>query len=217
MNTHAIYLSVIAILITAIVYASAKAIRANKVMTDIEERFGINETIRSSVPRPGGEPLRQTTSAELLRPRTFDQYRQEVDALIDRAQLLGEFGSKTNLSEACAKALVGGKRLRAIIVLEIARATSIQQRDRASLGENSEVEITPVDVSEVALFIEYIHSASLVIDDLPAFDNDLLRRGRPSLHDLVRAPGIPDPNLRTSRCRCEPDGTAAARTRSRYL
>ena len=37
----------------------------------------------------------------------------------------------------------------------------------------------------MAIFIEYVHAASLVIDDLPEFDNDLLRRGAPSLHAAV--------------------------------
>jgi geranylgeranyl diphosphate synthase type II len=32
------------------------------------------------------------------------------------------------------------------------------------------------------LFIEYIHAASIIIDDLPCMDNDTLRRGKPTLH-----------------------------------
>jgi len=183
-RSHAVYLAIIAVLIIVVVYASAKAVRAHKVMADVEARFGLNEAVRSSLPRKGGEPLRRYTAADLLRPRTFDQYRREVDALLERAQTLEEFGKKTQLSEACSKALVGGKRLRAIILLEVARATTIRRlrthRD-AARGD----EPTPVDAGEVALFVEYIHTASLVVDDLPAFDDDLLRRGRPSLHAEV--------------------------------
>jgi geranylgeranyl diphosphate synthase type II len=183
-RSHVVYLATIAVLIIAVVYASAKAVRAHRVMTEVEARFGLNDVIRSSLPRKGGEPLRKSTAADLLRPRTFDQYRREVDALLERAQALEEFGGQTQLSEACSKALIGGKRLRAIILLEVARAASIRRLEahrnnaRARPGD----EPTPVDAGEVALFVEYIHSASLVIDDMPAFDNDLLRRGRPSLH-----------------------------------
>jgi geranylgeranyl diphosphate synthase type II len=168
-------------LIIVVVCVSAKAVRAHKLMTDVETRFGLNELIRSSYPRKGGMPLRRCSAADLLRPRTYNQYRQEVDALIERAQALEEFGAPTQLSEACGKSLIGGKRIRAIILLEVARATSIQRlRDHRSAARGDEP--TPVDAGEVALFIEYIHSASLVIDDLPEFDNDLLRRGHPSLH-----------------------------------
>jgi geranylgeranyl pyrophosphate synthase len=34
----------------------------------------------------------------------------------------------------------------------------------------------------VACGVEFVHAASLVVDDLPAFDNALLRRGRPAVH-----------------------------------
>jgi len=111
------------------------------------------------------------STADLLRPRTFTQYQKEIDTLIVRAQALEEFGDNTQLSVACCKALEGGKRIRAVVLLEVARTASI----RAQIT-------SPVDAGEVALFIEYIHSASLVIDDLPMFDNDQLRRGRASLH-----------------------------------
>jgi geranylgeranyl diphosphate synthase type II len=183
-RSHVVYLATIAVLIIAVVYATAKAVRAHRVMTEVEVRFGLNDVIRSSLPRKGGEPLRKSTAADLLRPRTFDQYRREVDALLERAQALEEFGGQTQLSEACSKALIGGKRLRAIILLEVARAASICRLEahRNNARARPCDEPTPVDAGEVALFVEYIHSASLVIDDMPAFDNDLLRRGRPSLH-----------------------------------
>jgi len=58
-------------------------------------------------------------------------------------------------------ALISGKRLRPMILLSI-----------ADDGRSN----------NMALFIEYIHCASLVIDDLPCMDNDLERRGQPTLH-----------------------------------
>lgn len=181
MHAHAIYLAVIAVLLIVVVCASAKAVRAHRIMTDVEERFGLNESTPASLPRK--EALRRYSGAGILRPRTFAQYAEEVNTLLRRAQTLEEFGKGTALSGACQKALTGGKRLRAIILLEVARATSVnrQKSHRSGVGEKP----MPVDAGEVALFIEYIHAASLVIDDLPEFDNDGVRRGRPSLHAEV--------------------------------
>ena len=68
----------------------------------------------------------------------------------------------------------GGKRLRPILAL--AAAEAIAER----LG-------TPVDQADelampLACALELIHTYSLVHDDLPAMDNDTLRRGRPTAH-----------------------------------
>jgi geranylgeranyl pyrophosphate synthase len=62
--------------------------------------------------------------------------------------------------------LGGGKRVRAALVFATARAVG--------LGEP--------DVEGAACAIELVHAYSLVHDDLPAMDNDDLRRGRPTCH-----------------------------------
>lgn len=72
-----------------------------------------------------------------------------------------------NLRAACLHAvLAGGKRLRPILVLESARAS----------GGAVEDAIAP------AVAIELVHAFSLVHDDLPALDDDDLRRGKPTCH-----------------------------------
>lgn len=72
-----------------------------------------------------------------------------------------------NLRAACLHAvLAGGKRLRPILVLECARAAGASAS--ASLP--------------AAIAIEFVHAFSLVHDDLPALDNDALRRGKPTCH-----------------------------------
>ena len=72
-----------------------------------------------------------------------------------------------NLRAACLHAvLAGGKRLRPILVLESARAA----------GGSIEDALPP------AVAIELIHAFSLVHDDLPALDDDDLRRGKPTCH-----------------------------------
>jgi geranylgeranyl pyrophosphate synthase len=62
--------------------------------------------------------------------------------------------------------LGGGKRLRAALVYAVGEA----------LGATDDALDTP------ACALELIHAYSLVHDDLPAMDNDDLRRGRPTLH-----------------------------------
>ena len=62
----------------------------------------------------------------------------------------------------------GGKRIRPILCMEAARAVS----DAAPGIEN------------VACTLEMIHTYSLIHDDLPALDNDDLRRGRPTCHKV---------------------------------
>ncbi|MCL4351784.1 MAG: polyprenyl synthetase family protein [Firmicutes bacterium] len=64
--------------------------------------------------------------------------------------------------------LAGGKRLRPQLVMA----------STAYLG------LPPETFREVALAVEYIHTYSLVHDDLPAMDNDDLRRGQPTAHKM---------------------------------
>lgn len=60
----------------------------------------------------------------------------------------------------------GGKRIRPVLALEFARACG-GSRD---------------DCLPLACSLEYVHTYSLIHDDLPCMDNDDLRRGKPSCH-----------------------------------
>ena len=62
--------------------------------------------------------------------------------------------------------LGGGKRMRAFLVMESAALFGVDRRCAA----------------RVAASVEMVHAYSLVHDDLPAMDNDDLRRGKPSTH-----------------------------------
>ena len=66
--------------------------------------------------------------------------------------------------------LNGGKRLRAIMLLESFRLFSDDKDTEKMLAE------------PFAAALEFIHAYSLVHDDLPAMDNDVLRRGKPTTH-----------------------------------
>ena len=68
----------------------------------------------------------------------------------------------------------GGKRLRPMLVLAAAEAVGA----RALLPEATAIRLS----LPAACAIELIHTYSLVHDDLPAMDNDTLRRGRPTAH-----------------------------------
>lgn len=173
-RAHALYLAVIAILVVVLVYAAGRAIRSHQLLKEIQARFGLGGEVRSSLPRR--EPLRTVTAEALLRERTYDEYQREVDEIIERALALGEFGPAGRLAEACAYALQGGKRLRSVILMEIARA--LTARDQKAGG----AALQPVDPADAVLFVEFLHAASLAIDDLPDFDDDATRRGGAALH-----------------------------------
>jgi farnesyl diphosphate synthase len=72
------------------------------------------------------------------------------------------------LGEAMRYAVLdGGKRLRPLLVLATAQAVG---------GEN------PAAALRAACALELIHAYSLVHDDMPCMDNDVLRRGKPTVH-----------------------------------
>jgi geranylgeranyl diphosphate synthase type II len=66
--------------------------------------------------------------------------------------------------------LAGGKRMRPVLVLAAADAIGLGHPDARALA------------LPAACALEMIHTYSLVHDDLPAMDNDTLRRGRPTAH-----------------------------------
>jgi geranylgeranyl pyrophosphate synthase len=79
----------------------------------------------------------------------------------------------------------GGKRLRPILTL--ATADAVAPADRA---RTVPAQIPAIDAAlPAACAVELIHTYSLIHDDLPAMDNDTLRRGRPTLH-VVYGDGI---------------------------
>lgn len=99
-------------------------------------------------------------------------YPKEKQKLVDEA-LHKYFPPPNRYSEIVYKAMhhsvfAGGKRFRPVITLLVAEAFG---------GDVKEVLPT-------ACAIEFIHTYSLIHDDLPAIDNDELRRGKPTCHVL---------------------------------
>jgi geranylgeranyl diphosphate synthase type II len=82
-------------------------------------------------------------------------------------EILDSYGDSSRILEAMRYSLnAGGKRIRPILSMAAAEA----------VGGNA------ADVLPIACAIEMIHTYSLIHDDLPAMDNDALRRGKPTSH-----------------------------------
>lgn len=103
---------------------------------------------------------------------SFEQYARQVGPTIEAAleQAVAQVpGCPEILQEAMYYALLGpGKRLRPMLVLLAAEACG---------GEAQQA-------IPAACAVEMVHAYSLVHDDLPAMDNDDLRRGRPTCHKV---------------------------------
>ena len=94
--------------------------------------------------------------------RTAAIVEEELDALMPLPE-----GDERRLVEAMRYAtLGGGKRMRGFLVIEVAKLFMVNATCAA----------------RVAASVEMLHAYSLVHDDLPAMDNDDLRRGKPSCH-----------------------------------
>jgi farnesyl diphosphate synthase len=95
------------------------------------------------------------------------QVESFLDSLLERHVRTGEIDRPQRLLAAMRHGLLnGGKRLRPFLVIESARM----------LGCETSAPI------HVAAALECVHSYSLVHDDLPAMDDDDLRRGQPTVH-----------------------------------
>jgi geranylgeranyl diphosphate synthase, type II len=123
--------------------------------------------------------------AESLPSTTVDTARAEASGLLERsAQCVNDYFRQLNdkypsspprLLESIQYSLMaGGKRLRPALLLESARACG-NQGDRTA---------APVTAVVAAAAMELIHTFSLVHDDLPAMDDDDLRRGLPTNHKI---------------------------------
>jgi geranylgeranyl diphosphate synthase, type II len=113
----------------------------------------------------------------------LDAARADIDRALDRYLPMPP-RSPAVISEAMRYSVfAGGKRLRPILTLAAADAVARQTAPGQPPAEARGIAMP------VACAIELIHTYSLIHDDLPAMDNDTLRRGRPTLH-VVYGDGI---------------------------
>ena len=107
---------------------------------------------------------------------TMEEYRRMVETRLEQFFVLPDSDPMHGYAEAARYSLLaGGKRIRAILVLEFCRMCG---------GD-------PKNALDVACAIEMLHAYSLIHDDLPCMDNDDLRRGKllSSANVLRRWPG----------------------------
>jgi geranylgeranyl diphosphate synthase type II len=98
---------------------------------------------------------------------TLEQGRLTTDAALERL-LPPETQHPTSIHKAMRHSVfAGGKRLRPILCMEAGRMVAGSQ---------------PVGIEDLGAALEMLHTYSLIHDDLPALDNDDLRRGRPTCH-----------------------------------
>jgi geranylgeranyl pyrophosphate synthase len=108
----------------------------------------------------------------------LDEYlvarRREIEAALER--YLGDVSrcAPLLLDAMRYSLMAGGKRLRPVLTL--AAADAIASHRQSSADHARELAMP------AACAIEMIHTYSLIHDDLPAMDDDVLRRGRPTLH-----------------------------------
>ncbi len=97
-----------------------------------------------------------------------DELRRQVERYLDELRFVdAETAGAEGLEEAMRYSLLaGGKRIRPVLALATARA----------IGAAAE------RMLPIAAALELIHTYSLIHDDLPAMDDDDLRRGRPTCH-----------------------------------
>ena len=124
------------------------------------------------------------TNTAVSTPPSFAAYatamRAEIDAALGRV-LPRPPACPPVVAEAMRYAItVGGKRMRPILTLATAEAVA---RANGSVNDAAIADARRLAMP-AACAIEMIHSYSLVHDDLPAMDDDCLRRGKPTLHVL---------------------------------
>jgi len=101
-------------------------------------------------------------------PQFFESDRAGIEEALDRL-LPKEEAHPASIHKAMRYSVfAGGKRIRPILCLEAA----------AMFSEN------PVAAVSTGCALEFIHTYSLIHDDLPALDNDDFRRGKPTCHKV---------------------------------
>ena len=108
-------------------------------------------------------------AASTVRPAYPEHLRVEVERYLEELRFSEEFAT-AGLEEAMRYSLLaGGKRIRPVLTLATASALGARPRQRCCRSPAA---------------IELIHTYSLIHDDLPAMDDDDLRRGRLTCHKV---------------------------------
>lgn len=98
---------------------------------------------------------------------TLNEGRALVDAALERLLPASDIRPNSIHRAMRHSVFAGGKRIRPILSMEAGRSVA---------------GVLPEGIEELGAALEMLHTYSLIHDDLPALDNDDLRRGRPTCH-----------------------------------
>lgn len=98
----------------------------------------------------------------------FNEYIEKTNNYLEKVKLQGTDYQKTLYDSVNYSLMASGKRLRPVLCLAVCEAVGGDINDALPFGCG----------------LEMIHNSSLIHDDLPAMDNDDLRRGRPTNHKV---------------------------------
>ena len=101
--------------------------------------------------------------------QTLEEGRKIADSALERLLPAADQHPSSIHKAMRHSVFAGGKRIRPILCMEAGRAVA------ANL---------PAGIEDVGAALEMLHTYSLIHDDLPALDNDDLRRGRPTCHKV---------------------------------
>src|SRR3981081_386986 len=119
--------------------------------------------------------------------QVLEQGREAADIALE--QLLPPASQHpTSIHQAMRHSVfAGGKRLRPILCMEAGRmigATSLAKSSPSKSRARSRSGSLPAGIEQVGAALEMLHTYSLIHDDLPALDDDDLRRGRSPSHKV---------------------------------
>ena len=97
--------------------------------------------------------------------KNFKEKVSYINSYIDICLLEPLKKKNETLYDLVSHAISGGKRLRSVITLVIGEC----------LNPN-------ININKIALAVELLHNASLILDDMPCMDNDTHRRGKETIH-----------------------------------
>ncbi len=117
--------------------------------------------------RPFHFPQARLLYCDAMLKQVLEQGREAADIALERLLPAGTQHPASIHQAMRHSVFAGGKRLRPILCMEAGRMIA------GSL---------PAGIEDVGAALEMLHTYSLIHDDLPALDNDDLRRGRPTCH-----------------------------------